>query len=358
VRRHNPNNHFPRLNRIISQNGTRLAEIFSEKEKKMATDAIVQLEQLHCLKLVNTEKRTEPYIWPALFRVDDNTLNTPDLVAMQTPILGNARVVIKDSMRAGETASIPASVGILRTRFEDNLVTRRLILVVALLENDETPDDAMEAGFKAFNSELRSAIADNLFALSAADEEQTKAITDEVSKRVASRVRSAIENGLSAYEKAKVFAGILDLDDSIGSDFESFGKDSLAPAAFTLHFEAKGKILGVIDTLSEYEIAGHLLIKPVVVDRCQAQVNAVRAAQAVVDGIEAEIKDLQDQLKGGGNEPPLPKSFIIAEIKRIRAEELAPALADLEAARAALKACRDLPFTHTFPGAGGVLTKS
>ncbi len=144
---------------------------------------------------------------------------------------------------------------------------------------------------------------------------------------------------------------------SIGSDFKSFGKDSLGPAAFTLHFEAKGKILGVFDTLSEYEIEGQLQIKSVVIDRCQAQVNGVNAAQAVVNGIEAEIRALQDQLKGGGDEPSLPKSFIIAEIRRIRAEELAPAVADLQAARAALKACREQLTTHATPQVGGVLTQ-
>jgi hypothetical protein len=323
----------------------------------MATDAIVLLEQLHCLTLINTEARTEPYIWPALIRIDDNTLNTPELVAMDTPLLQFARVVIKDSMQAGETAGIPSTVGILRARFEDNLVTRRLILVVALLENDDTPQDAMEAGFKAFNSELQAAVADNLFALSSADEEQTKEITDAISQRVQDRVTSAIEDGLSAYEKAKVFAGLLNLDDPIGSDFASFGKDALAPAAFTLHFEAKGKILGVFDTLSEYSIDGHLQIKPVVVDRCQPQVNAVNAAQEVVNGIEAEIKELQDELKGKGDEPPLPKSVIIAEIKRIRTEELAPAVAALQEARAALKACRDQLTTHIPPNTGGVLTQ-
>jgi len=125
----------------------------------MPTDAIVLLEQLHCIKLLNTESRTEPYIWPALIRIDDNTIATPELVDLFAPVIGNARVVIKDSMRAGQTASIPSSVGILRARFDDNLMTRRLILVVALLENDETPRSAMEAGFRAFNSELRAAIA-------------------------------------------------------------------------------------------------------------------------------------------------------------------------------------------------------
>ena len=306
----------------------------------MPTDAIVLLEQLRCVKLLNTEARTEPYIWPALIRVDDNTITTPELVALSAPVVGNARVVIKDSMRAGQTASIPSSVGILRTRFEDNLMTRRLILVVALLENDETPRDAVEAGYRAYLSELRAAIADNLFSLSAADEEETQLITKDIQERVAGRTRSAIENALSAYEKAKVFAGILDLDDPIGSAFATFGKDSLASASIRLFFEAKGKILGTIDTLSQFEILGQLQVRPVTIDRCQPQVNAVNEAQAVVNGIEEEIKDLQAQLQGGGDEPPLPKAFILAEIKRIREEELAPAVAALEAARAALHLCR------------------
>ena len=310
----------------------------------MATDAIVLLERLNCVTLTYTEERTEPYIWPALIRIDDSTLTTPDLVAMQTLSLGSARVVIKDSMRAGETANISSGVGILRTRFEDNLMTRRLILVVELLESDETPVSAMRAGFNAFNSELRTAIAENLLALSMANEEQTKAITDAISQRVEGRVRSAIENGLSAYEKAKVIAGFLDLDDSIGSDFKSFGKDSLSSTAFTLHFEVRGRDWLGHDALSQYEIQGQLQIQPVVVDRCQAQINAVNAAQAVVNGIEAQIQQLQEQLQGRGEEPRPPKNIIVAEIARIRVEELAPAVADLEAARATLQACRNLPF--------------
>ncbi len=43
----------------------------------MATDAIVLLERLNYVALVNTESRTEPYIWPALIRIDDGTLNKP-----------------------------------------------------------------------------------------------------------------------------------------------------------------------------------------------------------------------------------------------------------------------------------------
>ncbi|HEX7976922.1 MAG TPA: hypothetical protein VF498_21115 [Anaerolineales bacterium] len=321
----------------------------------MAFDAVVVLESLSCLRLKNVESRTEPYIWPALIRVDDNTLNTESGVAVTGPFLGDARVVIKDSMREGETASIPGSVGIIRARFEDNLVHRNLILVVALFDEDETPEDAMKAGFQAFFSELGAAIAENLIALSQADEEQTKQITDEINTRVQDRVKSAVGDHLSAFEKAEVLAGTLNLDDPLGSDFKSFDSDELVPTQFTLSFEKEIKILGA---LSQFEIQGQLQIRPVVADRCQPQVDAVIEAQGVVNGIDAEIKELQDQLKGGGDggEPPLPKDYILKEIRRIREQELKPAQAELKAARAALQFCRDRQgLVGDFQG-GGVAT--
>ena len=65
-------------------------------------------------------------------------------------------------------------------------------------------------------------------------------------------------------------------------------------------------------------------------------------AQGVVNGIQAEIKELQAMLRGEV-ESDLPKPFIIAKIKRIRKEELPPAVAELERARKALAACRSHP---------------
>src|SRR5262245_52894939 len=148
----------------------------------MAIDAIVSLEQLRCITLQGIEARTEPYIWPALLRIDDNTIATNERVVIVTPVLGNARVVIKDNMRAGETATIPGSVGILRARLEDNLTVCRLILVVALLEMDETPKSAMQAGFQAFRSELRAQIAEYFIDLSLANEEEEKQIVEVIKK--------------------------------------------------------------------------------------------------------------------------------------------------------------------------------
>lgn len=302
----------------------------------MATDAFLRLDRLRCLTLRATESRTEPYLWPVLIQIDDNTLATSQVVAVIAPALGNARVVIKDSMRAGETADIPTSVGILRGRFEDDLTTRRLLLVVALLEEDETPTSAMQAGFAAFRDELRAVIVERLFELNSAEGEDLQALIDAIKRRVEGRVKSAIENALSGWQKAKVLAGILNLDDAIDSDFLQFGKPALEPRSFTLTLESTRKILGIVST-SKYELQGQLQLRPVTVDRCQAQVDAVNEALRVVRDIETQIKNLQSELQSAS---PAEKPFILSEIEHLRDEELPAAEEALANARRALAMCR------------------
>jgi hypothetical protein len=292
-----------------------------------------------------------------MIRIDDDTLATPALVGVTAPALGNARVVIKDNMRAGEVADIPASVGVLRVRMDDNQNVRQLLLAVALWENDDTPEAAMRKGFQAFVSELGLAIADNLLALNAAQTpEDRQPIIDAIKARVRSKVESAIRNGLTGTQKVRVALGLLNLDDIISSDFASF---PTLPAlqTFGLSFASDE----APRPKNRYTINGSLRGVPVVVDPCAAQVAQVREAQAAVDGIENEIRSLQAQLRGQGppGEPPLPKAFIIAEIRRIRAEELPPAEAALDDARAALAACRGhLHGTVGFPQGGGVLAQT
>lgn len=295
----------------------------------MATDAILTLNRLRCIRESDGTGYSEPYIWPVLMWVDDNTLATPSLVGVSTSVLGNARVVVKNDMRAGETADIPASVGIRRVRFEDGLTIRQLLLAVALWEEDETPEDALHAGFQAFSSELSSAVADNLFAFNGANEEEQIALIAKVEARVGRSVRTAIENGLTGWQKARVLLGTLNLDDIVGGDFKYF--PDLLTTPITLGFE-----LGLSD---RYEIEGELQVHPVKVELCQAQVNAVNTAQSSVNGLDSQIKELQIELRSA---PPSHKPVLIAEIRRLRQEELPDAITALEAARTSLQTCREL----------------
>ena len=309
----------------------------------MATDAIIVLERLRCIRESDGSGNSEPYIWPVLIWIDDDTLATPTLVGVTSPALGNARVVIKDNMRAGQVADIPGSVGVLRVRLDDNQSVRQLILAVALWENDETPEKAMRAGYQAFSSELGLAIGDptNLFALNAATTpEERQPIIDAITARVRNKVESAIRGGLTGSQKIRVKLGTLNLDDIIDSDFQSFPQ--LVSQSFNMPFV--GAFDNPLGPSDRYAIDGRLQAVPVVIDRCGAQVTRVREAQAAVDNIENEIRRLQAQLRGQTQpgEPPLPKAFINAEIKRLREEELPPAEAEMEAARRALAIAADV----------------
>jgi hypothetical protein len=302
----------------------------------MATDAIMVLEHLRCIRESDGTGHSEPYIWPVMIRIDDDTLATPALVGVTAPALGNARIVIRDDMKAGDVADIPSQVGTLRVRMDDNQSVRQLLLAVALWENDETPEKAMRDGYQAFVRELGLAIADNLLELNAAKTpEERKPIIEAITKRVRDKVESAIRNGLTGSQKVRVFLGTLNLDDIISSDFKQFPQ--LLPQPFSLAFASDGN-----PPSNRYTIDGRLRAVPVVVDPCAALVAQVRDAQATVDGIENEIKSLQDQLRGKNSpgEPPLPKKDIIAEIRRIGEEELPPAEEALRQARTALSICR------------------
>ncbi len=316
----------------------------------MATDAIMVLEHLRCIRESDGTGHSEPYIWPVMIRIDDDTLATPALVGVTAPALGNARIVIRDDMKAGQVADIPNQVGVLRVRLDDNQSVRQLLLTVALWENDETPEKAMRDGYQAFVRELGLAVADNLLALNAATTpEQRKPIIEAIKKRVTAKVESAIRNGLTGSQKIQVFLGTLNLDDIISSDFKSFPQVLSQP--FSLAFASNGN-----PASNRYTIDGRLRAVPVVVDPCAALVARVRDAQDNVNGIEAEIKSLQAQLRGQNppGEPPLPKSFIIAEIRRIREEDLPPAEEALREARTALSICRSR-IPSDFLGGGTVV---
>lgn len=302
----------------------------------MPRDAFITLEQLRCIRESDGTGHSEPYIWPAIVWIDDNTISTPGLVGMTSSILEHARVVIKDDMRARQVASIPASVGSFRIRFEDNLDTFHLFIVVALWEEDETPNKAMRAGFQVFAPELRAAVRDNLLSLNQASEEERAVIIESIKDRVRDKVKSAISDGLTGWQKVRVGLGTLNLDDIVASTHASF--DSLQNRSFTMTFRS--------GTDQHYEIDGSIRLRPVVLDRCQALVDAVQAAQGVVNGVEAEIEALQEELQ---NASPGQKPFLIQEIKRLQNEDLVQAMEALDEARQALLRCRNMQSVVVLP---------
>ena len=93
----------------------------------MATDAVITLNTLACAH-ESKSGGASTYIWPAAVLIDDSTA----LVSVSAPSDAVARAIIKSGMHGGQSAAIPASVGVITSRIEDDTKPHHLILAIAL----------------------------------------------------------------------------------------------------------------------------------------------------------------------------------------------------------------------------------
>ena len=194
----------------------------------MSTDATINLQDLQCLRQDRGSDGSDPYIWPALVSIDSSLR-----VNVLTPY-NESRVIIQSGMTNGQTAAIPAIVGAQTTRLEGDLTANHLILVVALWERRDTPDNVVSAGYSAFSDSLGTGIRANLLGLGSSDPATQQAAIDAVKTTVKNGVTDAISNSLTWYQKAEIAAGVMHLDDLIDNSSTAFS--SLTPQTFAVSF--------------------------------------------------------------------------------------------------------------------------
>lgn len=207
----------------------------------MLVNATVALETLRCIREHDESGHSEPFIWPALLAISPSFQ-----VSITNPPVENARVVIKDNMRAGQVANIPTSVGAIGMQADD--ASLGLIVAVTLLEADDGPDHAIKAAYQAYVSGLRDAVQNHLPELNdpATRDDAVAAIKQEVK----GEVTAAFGNNLSLWEKINIFIlGLENADDVIDSDFKGFSPPFVPSTPFTLRFgpDRGGRLLSYGD---------------------------------------------------------------------------------------------------------------
>lgn len=300
----------------------------------MSTDAIIRFDTLRCIAERDGSGGSEPYIWPALVWIDRQTLAMPERIGFSAGVLGNARQVIRSGMRAGQVAPVPAGVNTLRVRLEDGPQRnfRRLLPIVALWENDETPTRALQAGFTTYMQTLRAEMIELFRQTLMPGGPSAESLLPVALRRVFEATARATVDSLSGWETFELAIHSLNLDDFVSIASRTW--DATANENFTLTLRKDG-------SPDHYELACTATLKPVVVDRCQARVDQVKAAESAINDLKAKIAELQAELSGQGSDGGnLPKPAIIAEIRRLREEELPPLLQALDQANAALEECR------------------
>jgi len=140
--------------------------------------------------------------------------------------------VLKHGVKAGDTVAIPTSVNQLMRPFSDDLSNYVVILTVGAFHDQDTPNDSVIAGYRAFQSTLQSQIQSHLLQLGSSDPGISEQAQEEIKAAVTAAVTQAIGDSLSLTQKIEVGTGLMTLDSAIGSGSTSF--DPIANANFNL----------------------------------------------------------------------------------------------------------------------------
>ena len=295
----------------------------------MGIDVSVTLQALHCFRQDRGSDGSAPFIWPAMVWVNTTTAN---VIAMSLAP-SQARVLLSHAMHDGDVASIPADLGILTRRFDDDLSKYKLIYTVVLWEKRDLSDDAISAGFNVYADALQSAVAANLLALGSSDPTTSQNAVKAVKDAVNQKVHDAIENRLTDPEKLEVEAGILVPDRAI--DSSSTVLPTTAGQSFQIKFG------NTPDNLSNnYSIDAVLALKTVT---CEAELNAVNQDTVQVNQLKKQLAQMKTDM---ARAPASEKKQMQKDIDDFNKEQLNPANAKLAKDTKALEACRAALATH------------
>jgi hypothetical protein len=293
----------------------------------------LRLDRLECHVQGDASGGSEPYLWPMLIWVSDQTLGTPALVRSNHP--HTPRTVLGQDVRAGAVLSVPSGAGTVATNLVAGDSLRRALVIVGLLENDETPDHVVRVAYDSFTRELPAAIARHLLDLSSNDPVTVEAAKEAVRTEVGGAVESAGSGEMTTWEKIKVGVGSLNLDDQVGSAFTDVSAPASGVATTPLALRyTETKDNGSVTT-QDWTLTGSLTVDTRI-DLCAGLVLASNQARVRRDGLRRQLLDLRTawgQARGAEREAI---ALDIAETQ----DALAQAESELSGAEAALAACR------------------
>ena len=272
--------------------------------------ATITLEKFTYILAQGSETRVEPYLWPFLLGVGTRPLDYktyPDAA-----LLGQSRQIVGSSMKPGDSATLefPANTVTVES---PNQLDWTLILVVAVLDADESTETEMQAGYQAYLDELTNQLDfSQLQALvqayndaQAGNPQPLDDLIAAIQKAVGDKVYSAVRNAMSGYRKTKAYLGFLDTDDQQGAFFKVFrNAQRLTATAFSDNVDRT-------DTHWAYAIDGTLRIEKSPAEACLVE--------------EDDARQAADRL-----------AVAQANLTRVKAEDSGPRSVQLALARAAV----------------------
>ena len=217
------------------------------------TPVRIKLDTIHCTDSGEIGS-AEPYLWTAFFKIDGDTVIVDNTLTLQgtatvvgTP--GNHGDLGPGGVNDGDTITIPSALGEFSTTLTPipvpslgTNVSGVLGCVAILLEQDDTPGEAVAKGHDELNSALQSALDGLIPTLNykhqSPNDDDIKVLTDKVGKQV----EDAISDAVSLWDWLKVLGN---MDDKIGTAVFYQSQTSLCRA-----------LMGGVDLYQPWDDAG------------------------------------------------------------------------------------------------------
>lgn len=232
----------------------------------MARDVLkvnLELDRLQCHDEGDGWGSAEPYLWTVFFKIDGSTATVTDSLTLSGNALtqthgGSQGNLPNDDVDAGESITIPASMGHFETELKpikggildafDADLGGVVGVVAVLMEEDNVPNSAAEAGHVALNNAVQTALDQIVATRSFENQDVTDAEIAQFENDIKVAVENAIKGSLNFFES--IWAWV-NPDDTIGSHVFLFKHDDLADGG-TINFTRRWANEG------DWELFGHV----------------------------------------------------------------------------------------------------
>jgi len=301
-----------------------------------------RLTTLRCIKESDTKGGSEPYLWVTYFALDGRNIAQPNPLTIDTVPATFIRKEFPDNVADGQVINVTASVSNRSFQVDPGPLNFMMAGCIAvLLEEDETPENAILAGHLAYSKEidkqLNALIKKRISTVdkSPIKDAEIKVIRDAVSSKVKSAIRDNLSLGQKLFDNQ---------DDLLGFTFVNFLNQEIQTKTFDFPeiFEGDNRQ----SSSNRFVLSGSITSGPVPpppVEICKKQKAAVNAKVQEIQGLQGIVTSLQLQLQTA---TPQQKPGIVKAIQSTN-EQITKAQAELATLQAALTACLSNPFSGT-----------
>jgi hypothetical protein len=320
-------------------------------------NASVRLDRMVCN--VDPEGSAEPYMWTSFFHADLITLASGPghRIATYTPHANwTTRGVFPGGIGAGDSVNIPPSLGAYEVELNRGVPSSLPNIAVVgalfvLMEQDDTPGDAIRAGHEAFaeavDRVLNNFVDDNSDHL---DEdpptvpEPTEAEIEMLASEIQGEVMGAIKDELSLIHL------LFDHDDFYGfgyvflTDLPDMVVGGVSTSRQFSSRIARQIDVGPINLSYDYEIELHVTSEPgeQTPDDCRPEYEVYSEAATEVRRIDLELQRITEELRSA---PEDARVALKRDLRNLCTTRRPAALDLLDSAHQTYQLCRDVVFS-------------